>query len=87
MKHSKGITQSSCVVWLCAKNSVEKQQIFKMLWRTSIVLQKRQASSASSATPKHHFLKFLSLLLTQRIEKGTIRIHCDVEKSVVFGRD
>ena len=77
--------QTSCVVWLRVKNWVGKNEIFIMLGCTNIILQKRQASSASSSAPKHHFSKILSQLLHWCNKEGTIDFECNIWKSVVFG--
>ena len=77
--------QTSCIVCLRVKNWAEKEQIFMMLGCTNIVLQKCRTFCASSSSPKHHFSKFLSLLLQWCNKEGTIHIDGNISKSVVFG--
>ena len=52
---------------------------------THMIRQKYPTSFFPSSSPKHHFSKFSSQLFNWRIKEGTIKIDCNIWKSVVFG--
>ena len=67
------------------KNSgVFAKTLIMILSCTHVIRQKYPTFFLPSSSSKHHFSKFLSQLFNWRIKEGTIKIDCNIWKSVVF---